>query len=73
MLRADTDAYHYLSSPLVILPDLHLVLIGYVVFAMFASVRRTCLEHQSRAATILQVSVYSDLSIRLLKAYICSY
>ena len=25
-------------------------------FAMFASVRRTCLEHQSRAATILQVS-----------------
>ena len=24
-------------------------------FAMFASVRRTCLEHQSRAATILQV------------------
>ena len=25
-------------------------------FAMFASVRLTCLEHQSRAATILQVS-----------------
>ena len=24
-------------------------------FAMFASVRRTCLEHQSRAATLLQV------------------
>ena len=24
-------------------------------FAMFASVRRTCLEHQSRAATMLQV------------------
>ena len=27
-------------------------------FAMFASVRRTCLEHQSRAATILQVGEY---------------
>ena len=31
-------------------------------FAMFASVRRTCLEHQSRAATILQVSLYQELS-----------
>ena len=30
-------------------------------FAMFASVRRTCLEHQSRAATILQVSPQSLL------------
>ena len=26
-------------------------------FAMFASVRKTCLEHQSRAATILQVII----------------
>ena len=32
-------------------------------FAMFASVRKTCLEHQSRAATILQVR-YS--AVRLL-------
>ena len=28
-------------------------------FAMFASVRRTCLEHQSRAATILQVRIHT--------------
>ena len=28
-------------------------------FAMFASVRRTCLEHQSRAATLLQVVYYT--------------
>ena len=29
-------------------------------FAMFASVRRTCLEHQSRAATLLQVRSFSS-------------
>ena len=32
-------------------------------FAMFASVRKTCLEHQSRAATILQVQL-SRLNLR---------
>ena len=31
-------------------------------FAMFASVRRTCLEHQSRAATLLQVRFISPAS-----------
>ena len=31
-------------------------------FAMFASVRRTCLEHQSRAATLLQVRSVFPLS-----------
>lgn len=31
-------------------------------FAMFASVRRTCLEHQSRAATLLQV-VYHTFTL----------
>ena len=31
-------------------------------FAMFASVRRTCLEHQSRAATLLQVLINAGLT-----------